>query len=141
MPYPTKDYIRSLLDSVEHGDGSAFWSQVAPDVDWTVMGASPPAGRYLSLDECMQATYHKLQKFIDGQLKLSIRHLLVDGLWSTLELEARGVCKNGRQYVNAYALIMRWSEEGKVVEVRDYLDTALIKEVWEENEGKGANSA
>lgn len=32
---------------------------------------------------------------------------------------------------------MKWNEEGKVIEVRDYLDTALITEVWKEAEEMG----
>jgi hypothetical protein len=94
MPYPTKAYIRSLLDSVENGDGVAFWSQVSPDVDWIVMGTHPAAGHYHSLDELLENTFHRLQSYM-RELKLNVRSLMVDEDWSTLELEARGVCKNG----------------------------------------------
>jgi hypothetical protein len=31
---------------------------------------------------------------------------------------------------------MRWNEEGKVVEVRDYLDSAMLRDIWEENEAE-----
>jgi ketosteroid isomerase-like protein len=32
---------------------------------------------------------------------------------------------------------MKWNDEGKVISVRDYLDTALIEEVWKEAEAMG----
>jgi ketosteroid isomerase-like protein len=33
--------------------------------------------------------------------------------------------------------VIKWNEEGKVIAVRDYLDTALIEEVWKEAEELG----
>lgn len=39
--------------------------------------------------------------------------------------------------MNRYALVIKWNDEGKVIAVRDYLETALIAEVWKEAEEMG----
>ena len=39
----TPDYIREVFKGLENGDGAAFFTHVADDVDWTVMGTHPVA--------------------------------------------------------------------------------------------------
>ena len=41
----TPDRIRQIFKGLETGDGAAFFAHVADDVDWTVMGTHPLAGR------------------------------------------------------------------------------------------------
>lgn len=42
------------------GDGAEFFAQVADDVDWTVMGTHPLAGRYRSKADFLAGTFNKL---------------------------------------------------------------------------------
>lgn len=41
----------------------------------------------------------------------------------------------GKDFVHNFVLILRWNDQSQVVEVRDYLDSALLKQIFEENEG------
>ena len=43
----TPDFVREIFKGLEEGDGAAFFTHVADDVDWTVMGTHPHAGHYL----------------------------------------------------------------------------------------------
>ena len=45
-PYPTRDSIHALFRNMETGDHAEVFKRVSPDVDWTVMGTHPCAGRY-----------------------------------------------------------------------------------------------
>jgi hypothetical protein len=44
----TLERVREIFKGLEAGDGAAFFTHVAEDVDWTVMGTHPLAGHYLS---------------------------------------------------------------------------------------------
>ena len=44
----TADRVRDIFKGLENGDGGAFFTHVADDVDWIVMGTHPLAGHYLS---------------------------------------------------------------------------------------------
>jgi ketosteroid isomerase-like protein len=44
----TPERVREIFKGLEKGDGAAFFEHVADDVDWTVMGTHPLAGRYHS---------------------------------------------------------------------------------------------
>lgn len=40
----------------------------------------------------------------------------------------------GLKFDNTYAWVTRWNKDGKIVQVRAYLDSALVKQAIEENE-------
>ena len=59
--------------------------------------------------------------------------------WSTVELRVDCKTKQGTQYQQNYAWVVRWKPlseepEGKIVQVRAYLDTALLDKVVHEYE-------
>jgi ketosteroid isomerase-like protein len=56
----TPDYVREVFKGLENGDGAAFFTHVADDVDWTVMGTHPLAGRYRSKADFIAGTFTKL---------------------------------------------------------------------------------
>ena len=45
-PYPTRASIHALFQNMETGNAAEVFKRVSPDVDWTVMGTHPCAGRY-----------------------------------------------------------------------------------------------
>jgi uncharacterized protein len=61
------EYVRKVFSALEHGNGAAFFDHVADNVDWTVMGTHPLAGRYTSKAQFIAGTFAKLAKVLpDG---------------------------------------------------------------------------
>ena len=56
----TPNYVLKIFKSLENGDGAAFFTHVADDVDWTMMGTHPLAGRYRSKADFIAGTFSKL---------------------------------------------------------------------------------
>jgi hypothetical protein len=44
--YPTRTEIETLFKNMETGNHAEVFKRVSPEVDWTVMGTHPCAGRY-----------------------------------------------------------------------------------------------
>ncbi|KAI5458187.1 hypothetical protein BGZ63DRAFT_407483 [Mariannaea sp. PMI_226] len=135
MPYLTKAELEAIFADHPLTNGGAFWSRVAEDVDWTIMGSGPGTGRYRNLTDLRDNTIGKLVKVLAGPPEIKMVNVVFGGEnyeWTTLELEARGMRKSGKEYFNRYALVIKWNEDGKVAMVRDYLDTAIIEEIWRE---------
>jgi hypothetical protein len=44
--YPTRTEIETLFKNMETGNHAEVFKRVSPNVDWTVMGTHPCAGRY-----------------------------------------------------------------------------------------------
>ena len=53
-------FVGKIFAGLEHGDGAAFFSHVADDVDWIVMGTHPLAGHYKSKADFTAGTFAKL---------------------------------------------------------------------------------
>lgn len=83
---------------METGNYSKTFERVSPNVDWTVMGTHPLAGRYTSLKDFQQGTLARLGKIMkDPGIRLMVRNVIGGGEqdWATVELVANAECKNG----------------------------------------------
>jgi ketosteroid isomerase-like protein len=45
----TPDYVREVFKGLRNGDGAAFFTHVADDVDWIVMGTHRPSSKLWTL--------------------------------------------------------------------------------------------
>jgi uncharacterized protein len=127
------DYVRSLFANLENGRPEAFFDYVAKDVNWTVMGTHPLAGTYHTKDDFLVHTFARLDKLLKEGVVLRVTNLLVDGDTAAVELESLSTALNGKPFDNRYCWIARFSN-GTIVKVRAYLDSALVKQLIDENE-------
>ncbi|KAK7540559.1 uncharacterized protein J3D65DRAFT_615699 [Phyllosticta citribraziliensis] len=142
--YPSPEEIKAIFKPMEEGEAEKVFERVHPHVDWTVMGTHPIAGRYTSLEDFLNSTLKRLTAIMKtSPIRIKTRNVIGggDSEWAVVELYADGVeCKNGLKFENTYAWCMRFNEDGQIVQVRAYLDSALIKQILEENEGPGVKS-
>lgn len=129
----TESDVRELFSHLEHGEGDAFFARVADDVDWTVMGTHPLAGRYRSKAAFREATFARLGKLLPGGTQLQVVHVHLAGHTAIVELRSNATAKNGRRFNNQYCWVTRF-EGNTIVEVRAYLDSALVAKMIGENE-------
>ena len=130
---PTNDHVRELFSHLESGEADAFFAHVAEDVHWTVMGTHPLAGEYHSKAEFRASTFARLNKVLREGVLLRVTHLIVQGEWAVVELEALSTALNGMPFANRYCWVCRFAGE-TIVEVRAYLDSALVARLLAENE-------
>ena len=126
-------YVRSLFANLENGRPEAFFNHVAQDVKWTVMGTHPLAGTYHTKENFLAHTFARLDKLLKEGVVLRVSNLLVDGDTAAVELESLSTALDGKSFDNRYCWIARFSN-GTIVEVRAYLDSALVKQLIDENE-------
>ena len=126
------DEVRSLFKGLENGDGAAFFAHVADDVDWTVEGTHPLAGHYHSKSEFREHTFAKLAKVLPHGAQLHVTNLITSGDWAVVELQSMSTANNGLRFDNRYCWVVRFAG-GKIVEVRAYLDSALVQRLFDEN--------
>ena len=108
---------------------SAFFERVAEDVDWTVAGTHPIAGRYTSKRAFTEATFDRLAPLMRDAIRLELRHLFVDGATVVVELQAMSTTLDGSPYDYVLCWVCRFdsAEPGAViVEVRAYLDSSMV---------------
>ena len=128
------DAVRRIFAHLESGAGDAFFAHVADDVDWTVEGTHPLAGRYRSKAEFHAHTFARLNKILPGGTQLHVQSVLTDHDWAVVELRSHATAKNGMRFDNRYCWVVRFMDE-TIVEVRAYLDSALVQTLIDQNEG------
>ncbi|MEX3010047.1 nuclear transport factor 2 family protein [Hoeflea sp. TYP-13] len=130
----TRDDVIDLFAHLETGHADEFFQRVAEDVQWTVMGTHPLAGTYTSKEEFLNATFRRLDKILEQGVRLKVTHTYLEGSTAIVEMESLSVAKSGKPFNNIYCWIVAFNESGMIVGVRAYVDTALVKEVIDENE-------
>ena len=126
-------YVKSLFANLENGKSDAFFEHVADDVNWTVMGSHPLAGDYHTKVNFLTHTFARLNKILKEGVLLRVTNVLVDGDIAVVEMESLSTALNGKPFNNRYCWIVRFSD-GTIVEVRAYLDSALVQRLIDENE-------
>lgn len=130
----THEDVATLFGHLAEHRPEQFFAAVADDVDWTVMGTHPLAGHYRSKDEFVSSTFTRLDPRFREPARFTVTNVLVDGDWAAVELRVDGTQMNGNPFHNGYCWLCQF-DEGKIVTVRAYLDSALVADVIAANEG------
>jgi len=133
---PSKAEIQSFCSSLATSDPSPFFNRVSKDVSWDVLGTHPAAGSFKSLEDWKKGALGPINKVLAAPLQLKVINIVGGGEgeeWATLELEANATCKNGMPYPQRYSWVMRFDETGTIVQVRAYLDSALVQKAIDAN--------
>jgi ketosteroid isomerase-like protein len=129
----TKEYVQNLFHFLETDDNSHFFDKVADDVNWTVMGTHPLAGMYHSKTDFIVNTFIRLNKILRDGVILKVKNIIVQDETAVVELEAISTAMNGKPFNNTYCWVC-FFENNIIVEVRAYVDSALVQRVIDENE-------
>ncbi|MGC2596868.1 MAG: nuclear transport factor 2 family protein [Nitrososphaeraceae archaeon] len=129
----TVEFVDNLFKNLSNGNGDAFFTSVADDVNWTVMGTHPLAGVYNSKADFLKSTFERLSRILKGGVILKVTHIFVSGDIAVVEMTSTSTTLNGKPWPNTYCWILRFVD-GIVKEVRAYVDSYLVQQVIEENE-------
>jgi ketosteroid isomerase-like protein len=124
--------VRKIFKGLEQGDGAGFFEHVDDKVDWIVEGSHPLAGHYKSKSDFVAGTFAKLAEVLPRGAQLVVEHLLVKDDQAVVELHSLATAKNGLKFDNRYCWVCRFAND-TIVEVRAYLDSALVARLFAEN--------
>ena len=128
----TSESVREIFKGLETGDGAAFFKHVADDVDWIVEGTHPLAGHYVSKKAFIEGTFAKLAQVLPQGTELVTEHVLVKDDQAVVELHSLATARNGMRFDNRYCWVV-YFQNGVIVRVRAYLDSAMVARLFEEN--------
>ncbi|KAK3671153.1 hypothetical protein LTR78_008954 [Recurvomyces mirabilis] len=121
---PSRQEIERLCSHLASSDQQPFFDRVSPNVVWDVMASWKKGALGVINDRLKSPLSLKVVNVVGGG---------PDQDWALVELEANGVCKNGMEYPQRYAWVMRFDEHGIIVQVRAYLDSALVQKAVDQN--------
>ncbi|KAK0109516.1 hypothetical protein ONS95_002205 [Cadophora gregata] len=138
MPFTlTEAHVRGFLDPASRGDWVPFVTAIDPNVRWTIGSLREDltcCTGVFNLQDWLEKVSPPMQARLQGALEMKIEALDVIGNKAIIEATGFAVQKNGNPYDQMYCWIMKFDDEtGKVVVINEYLNTALVKEVYETN--------
>ena len=123
-----KQLLQHIYTELSKGNSSPFLENLAEDVSWTIMGTT----RWSKTYEGKQAILTELlgplfAQFADQYAATAHRFIAEDDLVA-VEVSGRVNTKSGKPYNNSYCYIFRL-DDGKIQDVKEYLDTQLAVSV------------
>lgn len=124
-----KQLLQRFFDAGNRGDMDACMALFSDNIVWTNMGSTSLSGTYQGKQELGE----KLLGPLFGQLKAGI-HMTVTRMTAednrvVAECEGKAETLDGRAYNNRYCWVAT-TENGKIIEITEYLDTQLAAEIF-----------
>jgi len=124
--------IEKLFNYLEN-DSNKFFENVADNVKWTVMGTHPLAGTYNNKENFITHTFLRLNKLLIEGVILKVNNIIIKDNIAVVEMESISTALNNKPFNNTYCWICKF-ENDIIVEVRAYLDSAMVENLIKENE-------
>ena len=121
-----KQIIEQAFRGLASADPTAFLDSMADEITWIIMGQSRVSGRYQSKTAIQSDLVPALFANFATEYRNYAEEIIAEG--DRVVVLARGEVKTvrGEDYNNEYCFVFRM-QEGKVLEVREYCDTALAE--------------
>lgn len=129
MSEANKQIVRDLYGAIGSGDLDGFLNLLAEDVEWYFIGSHRFAGTLRGKQQIVDDLIAILGNELEGPISLEIRQLIAEGDKVVAEMQGTSRGKNGKDYNNTYNIILT-VRDGLVHEMREYLDTELVTEVF-----------
>jgi len=123
-----KEVARKTWEAAVKGDVDTATANIADEVSWLLPSSVNPGGP-LKGKQAVTGFIKSLATAFPGGLKTEISRVYGEGDTVVMELTNRGQTAKGRQYENEYCFVLEF-EGGKIRRVREYTDTAKVKEVF-----------
>ena len=121
-----KQLLQRIFSEMAKGNSAPFVESWADDFCWTVIGTTKWSwtyrGKKAVLAELMEPLF---AQFADRYTNTAHRFIAEDH-YVVVECRGRVTTKAGKPYNNTYCYVIRL-EDGKLLELTDYLDTALVE--------------
>jgi uncharacterized protein len=111
------------------GNAAGYWEHLAEDVRMTSFGTHRFARTFHGKDDLMKNFVPGLRERLDGTIKLHVTNIVAEGDHVVVEAQGEGRTKDGRDYNNLYCNVLTM-KDGKIAEIREYLDTEMAKAIF-----------
>lgn len=120
-----KQLITEMFDALAVADSRPFVALMADDIRWTVMGRTRWSGEYRGKSVVLGDLLGVLRARLADRYRATAQRIIAEGPFVVVEARGVATTKNGTPYNNEYCFIYRM-EDGKILEVTEYLDTELV---------------
>jgi uncharacterized protein len=107
-------------------DRALFIASLAEDARWTVTGQYSWSHTFTGKQSILHDLHGHVGSLLAERTRTIAHRFMADGDHVVVEAKGNNLTKSGARYDNDYCLVFRL-EEGKIKEVREYCDSALVE--------------
>jgi ketosteroid isomerase-like protein len=120
-----KALLRHAYEEVSKGNPAVLMDSLADDIKWTIIGTTALSGTFNGKQEVADKLAIPLRARLDGPVVFTLDDFIAEGDQVVLRARGHATAKSGKPYNNSYCIVAR-IVDGKIREMTDYVDTALI---------------
>jgi ketosteroid isomerase-like protein len=123
-----KQLLQRAFEEFSRGNGRPFTDLWADDFCWTVTGHAPWSKTYRGKQTVLKELIAPLFANFATQYSNTAFRFIAEDDYVVVECRGQVTTKSGKPYNNTYCYVCR-IENGKLKELTEYMDTALVAEV------------
>lgn len=124
-----KSLVRAAYDSISAGEVDGFMDRLSDDVKWTFFGKHRFAGTLVGKEDILENLLGPLSSQLVDGLKININTVVAEGDKVVIEATGESEVIGGGTYNNIYCYVVT-VRDNKITEMREYLDTELVSDVF-----------
>ncbi len=124
-----KQIVINFYAAAARGDMDTCFALLADEVTWTNIGSTRLSGTYAGKQELVERLLGPLFSQLRAGIRSEIERLTAEDDIVVAQTSGSAETLDGRPYNNTYCQVIR-VRDGKIIEVKEYLDTALVTEVF-----------
>lgn len=121
-----KQILQHVFTETAKGNGRPFVEALADDIAWTIIGSTPWSTTYRGKAAVLEKLLGPLNAQLAGRNTITAHRFTAEDDRVVVEGRGHNTTKAGARYDNRYCWVFRF-HEGRVVEIVEYADTALIE--------------
>jgi ketosteroid isomerase-like protein len=124
-----KAIVQRAFDGLAQADPAEFLAAMSDDLVWIITGSSQWSGRFDGKEAVQRDLIAPLFRLFATPYHNHAERIIADDEGNVVVLAKGEVrTRSGQDYNNDYCFVMRL-HEGRIVEIREYMDSALAERV------------
>jgi ketosteroid isomerase-like protein len=124
-----KKIVLNGYAALKVGHVAGYLDSLAEDVTITYFGNHLFTGTYRGKADIIGNYVPLLLARLDGPIKITVTNAIAEGDQVFVEAQGESRTKDGLSYNNLYGIVLRL-RDGKIAEIREYMDTELVKNIF-----------
>jgi ketosteroid isomerase-like protein len=120
-----KQLLQHVFAELAAGNAQPFTDILSDQVRWTITGTTAWSRTFVGKTAVLTELLTPLRARIAGRIQVTADRFIAEGDFVVVEARGRSTTRQGKPYNNRYCWIYRFVN-GEVMELTEYLDTALV---------------
>ena len=129
MSGANKQLVRNAFEAMGRSDIRPLFDLMTDDFAWILEGKTRFSRRFEGKDKVKRQLLEPLFDAFATPYRFTIDDIIAEGDRVVVLGRGEVKMKSGEDYNNSYCFVLRLTE-GRLVELREYLDTALVEKVF-----------